>query len=152
MRELEIELGRTPVETEIAQRLGMSVGSYRTRLQAASVVTVSLEESDPRNDDDDAGGLARTAVDPNAIDPEEAILQRDAVERLTREIRRLPERQRLILSLYYQDGLTFKEVGQVLGVTESRVSQIHTETVLVLRSRLLDPDVLARLGRRRTRR
>ncbi len=53
--------------------------------------------------------------------------------------------------MYYRDELTFKEIGQVLGVTESRICQIHTETVLALRGRLVDPDVAARLSRRKVR-
>jgi RNA polymerase sigma factor for flagellar operon FliA len=57
----------------------------------------------------------------------------------------------MVLALYYQDEMTFKEIGQVLGVTESRVCQIHTEAILALRGRLVDSDVAARLGRRRAR-
>jgi RNA polymerase sigma factor for flagellar operon FliA len=57
------------------------------------------------------------------------------------EIRRLPERERLVLSLYYDEGLTLVEIGQVIGVTESRVSQIHTKAVLQLRSRLAAVDL-----------
>jgi RNA polymerase sigma factor for flagellar operon FliA len=57
----------------------------------------------------------------------------------------------MVVALYYQDEMTFKEIGQVLGVTESRVCQIHTEAVLALRSRIVEADVVARLGRRRAR-
>jgi RNA polymerase sigma factor for flagellar operon FliA len=57
----------------------------------------------------------------------------------------------MVLALYYQDEMTFKEIGQVLGVTESRVCQIHTEAVLALRNRIVDADVVVRLGRRRPR-
>jgi RNA polymerase sigma factor for flagellar operon FliA len=147
---LQAELGRTPTEPEVADRLGMSVGRYRERLQAATVVTVSLDEIDSHDDDDDAS-LADTAADPAAVDPLNEATRRDELATLSDEIARLGDRQRLTLALYYQDGLTFLEIGRVLGVTESRVCQIHTETVLGLRARLVEPDVARRLGRRRAR-
>jgi RNA polymerase sigma factor for flagellar operon FliA len=68
--------------------------------------------------------------------PVAAVEDRELREIMRAEIRRLPEREKLVLSLYYDEGLTLAEIGQVLGVTESRVSQIHTKSVLHLRSRL----------------
>jgi RNA polymerase sigma factor for flagellar operon FliA len=151
IRDLQHELGRSPTESEIAARLGLPVTRYRERLQAASVVTVSLDEHDARDEDDESAILADSAADPNAIDPAEDAARRDSIVSLIQEIGRLSERSRMVLSLYYQDEMTFKEIGQVLGVTESRVCQIHTEAILALRNRLVDPDVVARLGRRRVR-
>ncbi|HEX8941068.1 MAG TPA: FliA/WhiG family RNA polymerase sigma factor [Candidatus Limnocylindrales bacterium] len=151
IRDLQHELGRTPVEAEVAGRLGMTLERYRERLQVASFVTVSLDEVDPRGGEDDAAVLAEAAVDQDAVDPAEEVARKDLLGSLAREIGRLPQRQQQILALYYQDELTFKEIGAVLGVTESRICQIHTEAILVLRSRLADPDLAARLGRRRGR-
>jgi RNA polymerase sigma factor FliA len=151
IRDLQHELGRSPTESEIAARLGMPVARYRERLQAASVVTVSLDEHDARDNDDDSTMLADNAPDPNAVDPADEAARRDAIASLVQEIGRLGQRPRMVLALYYQDEMTFKEIGQVLGVTESRVCQIHTEAILALRGRLVDPDVAARLGRRRAR-
>jgi RNA polymerase sigma factor for flagellar operon FliA len=151
IRDLQHELGRSPTESEIAARLGLPVTRYRERLQAASVVTVSLDEHDARDEDDESAILADSAADPNAVDPAEEAARRDSIASLVQEIGRLSERSRMVLSLYYQDEMTFKEIGQVLGVTESRVCQIHTEAILALRNRLVDPDVVARLGRRRVR-
>jgi RNA polymerase sigma factor FliA len=151
IRDLQHELGRSPTETEIAARLDMPLARYRERLQAASVVTVSLDEHDSRDGDDDSNMLADNAPDPNAIDPADEAARRDAIAGLVQEIGRLGERSRMVLALYYQDEMTFKEIGQVLGVTESRVCQIHTEAILALRGRLVDSDVAARLGRRRAR-
>ena len=65
-----------------------------------------------------------------------AIEDRELRDIMKAEIKRLPEREKLVLSLYYDEGLTLAEIGQVLGVTESRVSQIHTKSVLHLRSRM----------------
>jgi RNA polymerase sigma factor for flagellar operon FliA len=151
IRDLQHELGRSPTESEIAARLGMPVARYRERLQAASVVTISLDEHDARDGDDDSTMLADNAPDPNAVDPADEAARRDAIASLVAEIGRLSQRSRMVVALYYQDEMTFKEIGQVLGVTESRVCQIHTEAILALRSRLVDPDVAARLGRRRAR-
>lgn len=153
MRELENELGRSPEESEIAARLGVGVDRYREQLAAASVVTVSLDEPDPRSDEDDGpSGFADAAMDHDAVDPQAEAARRDDVVTLAREISRLGERQKLVLALYYQDELTFREIGEVLGVTESRVCQIHTEAILNLRNRMVEPDVLARFPRRRVRR
>jgi RNA polymerase sigma factor for flagellar operon FliA len=149
IRDLQHELGRAPTETEIAARLQVSVARYRERLQAASVVTVSLDERGPRDNDDESVLLAENAPDPNAVDPAEETARRDAIASLVHEIGRLGSRPRMVLALYYQDEMTFKEIGLVLGVTESRVCQIHTEAILALRTRMVDPDLAARLGRRR---
>jgi RNA polymerase sigma factor for flagellar operon FliA len=151
IRDLQHELGRSPTETEIAARLNLPITRYRERLQAASVVTISLDEHDARDGDDDSTMLADNAPDPNAVDPADEAARRDAIAGMIHEIGRLAQRPRMVLALYYQDEMTFKEIGQVLGVTESRVCQIHTEAILALRTRLVDADVVARLGRRRVR-
>jgi RNA polymerase sigma factor for flagellar operon FliA len=151
IRDLQHEVGRAPTESEIAARLGLPIGRYRERLQAASVVTVSLDEHDARDNDDESLNLADNAPDPNAVDPADEAARRDAIASLVQEMGRLGQRPRMVLALYYQDEMTFKEIGQVLGVTESRVCQIHTEAILTLRGRLVDSDVAARLGRRRAR-
>jgi RNA polymerase sigma factor for flagellar operon FliA len=151
IRDLQHEFGRSPTEGEIAARLGLTVARYRDRLQAASVVTISLDEHDSHDADDESMNLAESAPDPNAVDPAEEAARRDAIASLVQEIGRLSSRSRMVVALYYQDEMTFKEIGSVLGVTESRVCQIHTEAILALRSRLVDADVAARLGRRRAR-
>jgi RNA polymerase sigma factor for flagellar operon FliA len=151
IRDLQHELGRSPSESEIAARMGLPVVKYRERLRAASVVTVSLDERETRDNDDEQGILAENAPDPNAVDPAEEAARRDAVASLVHEMGRLNPRSRMVLALYYQDEMTFKEIGQVLGVTESRVCQIHSESILALRSRLLDPDMVIRVERRKAR-
>ena len=149
IRDLQHELGRSPTESEIAARLGMPVARYRERLQAASVVTISLDEHDARDSDDESNILADNAPDPNAVDPAEEASRREAIASLVQEIGRLGQRSRMVLALYYQDEMTFKEIGQVLGVTKARVWQIHTGAVLNLQSRLMGADVAARLERPR---
>ena len=150
MAELQDELGRAPREPEVADRLGVSVERYREQLQAATFVTVSLDDTEGHDDEDDSS-IAETAADPDAVDPLDEATHRDELATLSSEVSRLGDRERLTLALYYHDGMTFREIGQVLGVTESRVCQIHTEIVLGLRARLVDPDQARRLGRRRVR-
>jgi RNA polymerase sigma factor for flagellar operon FliA len=151
IRDLQHELGRSPTEAEIADKLDLSLVRYRERLQAASIVTVSLDEGESRETDDESTALAASVPDQNAVDPAEEATRRDAIASLVHEIGRLGERARMVLALYYQDEMTFREIGQVLGVTESRVCQIHTEAVLALRGRIVEADVAVRLGRRRAR-
>ena len=151
MRDLHAELGRPPEEQEVAGRLGVSIERYHDQLQASACVTVSIDEIDPRAAEDDAGGVGDTLVDASAPDPLLETERHDDVARLARAIGQLGERQRMVLALYYQDELTLKEIGQVLGVTESRVCQIHAEAILALRGRFLDPETVARLRRKGAR-
>jgi RNA polymerase sigma factor for flagellar operon FliA len=146
IRDLQQELGRSPTESEVAARLGMPLARYRERLQSASVVTISLDAHEGGGDADDQSSLpADDAPDESAVDPAEEASRRDSVASLVRAISRLGQRTQLVLALYYQDELTFKEVGRVLGVTETRVCQIHTAAILSLRNWLLDPEVAARM-------
>lgn len=136
MSELYASLGRTPEEWEVANRLGMPLERYQERLQAASVVTVSLDSPDDHDGGAESMALADTISDDGAPDPVDWVERRDDVARLATAIGGLGERQKLVLALYYQDELTLREIGEVLGVTESRVCQIHAETLLALRARL----------------
>ena len=100
------------------------------------MVTVSLDEPDSRDDDDDSPSFADSTRDQAAIDPGEEAARRDGMIQLAREITRLGDRQKLVLALYYQDELTFREIGEVLGVTESRVCQIHTRAIMRLKGKI----------------
>jgi RNA polymerase sigma factor FliA len=142
IRDLQHELGRSPTETEIAARLCMTVARYRESLRAASVVNVSLDEHDA-GDSDTVCAMADQAPDPNAVDPAEEAVRRDALAFLALKIGRLGGRSRMVLALRYRDELTFSKIGRALAITESRASQIHTEAILALRSRLWDSDIAA---------
>jgi DNA-directed RNA polymerase specialized sigma subunit len=80
--------------------------------------------------------IVALTIDPSSPDPQELLERREIEELLARAIEKLPERERLVLALYYHEELTMKEVGRVLGVNESRVSQIHSSAVEKLRRRL----------------
>ena len=128
-RKLESQLGRTPDQEELARTLGVQVDELYARqqkLSGSSVVGI-----------DDAGPdfLERTG-DENAPDPFEVTAHREALARLVSGIDELPEKMQQVLSLYYCENLNLKEIGEVLGVTESRISQLHTKAVLRLKSRL----------------
>jgi RNA polymerase sigma factor for flagellar operon FliA len=128
-RRLESQLGRTPDQEELADQLGLEVDELYARqqkLSGSSVVGI-----------DDAGPdfLERTG-DDTAPDPFEVTAHREALARLVEGIDELPEKMQQVLSLYYCENLNLKEIGEVLGVTESRVCQIHGEATRRLRQSL----------------
>jgi RNA polymerase sigma factor for flagellar operon FliA len=134
---LENRLRRVPTDSEVADHMGISVkdlGDILTKLSYTSVV--SFEELWVSSDRDDAQSAIGSIKDDSAEDPV-AIFESVEIKNILAEaIDRLPEREKTVITLYYYEGLTLKEIGQVLGVTESRVSQLHTKSVLRLRARL----------------
>ena len=128
---LEGRLGRAPGEDEIAQHLHLSDGEFQKWM--ASIASTTVGPLDRAL----AAGAEPRAIGGSVPDTPAAIVEDDEVRRLVKaEVRRLPEREQLVMTLYYDEGLTLAEIGSVLGVTESRVSQIHTKAVLHLRARL----------------
>jgi len=132
---LERLLGRLPEDAEVAREMGLSLADYRKVLaEIGRGVLVRLDDFDPP-DAPGEGGLEnlpdRAGLEPCAL--LEAKRCREAVARLIRE---LPERERLVLSLYYWDEMTMKEIGAVLGLSEGRVCQIHCQALLRVRARL----------------
>ncbi|MBI5089793.1 MAG: FliA/WhiG family RNA polymerase sigma factor [Actinobacteria bacterium] len=129
--ELEARFGRAPTDEEIAKHLKISSTEFQKWLVAIASTTVG-----PLDRALVAGAEPRSLAGETPDSPS-AIVEESEVRRLVRqEVRRLPEREKLVMSLYYDEGLTLAEIGSVLGVTESRVSQIHTKAVLHLRARL----------------
>jgi RNA polymerase sigma factor FliA len=136
---LEAELGRSPSDEEMADKLELSVEEFRDALlQIANSSVLALDDLWTFADPDGGGGqisVLDTIQDPNALDPESEAHTAELKDRLADAIESLPERERLVIALYYYENLTLREIGEVLGVTESRVSQLHTKSVLALRSR-----------------
>jgi RNA polymerase sigma factor for flagellar operon FliA len=137
---LEHRLQRAPTDEEMAVEMGITVDEFQEALLQISNSTVAaLDELWTVSDSSgDQVSLLDTLTDENAPDPAAMIDQTDLKERVADAIARLPEREKLVIALYYYENLTLREIGEVLGVTESRVSQLHTKAVLRLRSRLTE--------------
>jgi RNA polymerase sigma factor for flagellar operon FliA len=135
---LEHELGRVPTDKEVADALEMSTEDFQeSLLQISNSTVVALDELWTVSDSSgDQVSLLDTMKDPNAVDPARELGVSELKDRLANAISRLPEREKLVIALYYYENLTLREIGEVLGVTESRVSQLHTKAVLRLKSRL----------------
>jgi RNA polymerase sigma factor for flagellar operon FliA len=129
--ELEAKNGRAPTDEELAAHL--HIGSEELARWLASIAATTVGPLDRAIDH----GHEPAAIDSHGFEsPSAALEDRELRDIMRAEIKKLPDREKLVLSLYYDEGLTLAEIGQVLGVTESRVSQIHTKSVLHLRSRL----------------
>ncbi len=134
--ELEGRLGRAPTEEELSVHLKLSKPEFQKWLSSIASTTVG-----PLDRALVAGSEVRP-ITGDVPDSPAALVEEGEVKRLVKaEVRRLPDREKLVLSLYYDEGLTLAEIGTVLGVTESRVSQIHTKAVLHLRARLTSSGV-----------
>ena len=135
---LEHELQRAPTEAELAQKLEMSEEELRSSLlEIANSSVYALDELWTVSDaSGDQVSLLDTIADEAASDPQEALASSEVKDRLTEAIGSLPEREQLVVALYYYESLTLREIGEVLGVTESRVSQLHTKAVMRLKSHL----------------
>ncbi len=128
MRKLEVELGRDPTDQEIATELGVSLDEYHQILVDANssrvFSTEALEEQ----------GLPSPGVD--SATPFDSLNQQQYQDELASSIRALPEKEQLVMGLYYDEELNFREIGQVLEVSESRVCQIHGQAMLRIRGKM----------------
>ncbi len=136
MSELEVELQRRPTDEEVADRVGVGVESYRNTLANTSVATFSLDRPVEVAEESDPISVGDAIPDEGSPDPSLEAELRELEDELTGAIEQLPERERLLLSLYYHEDLTMKEISQVLEISESRVCQIHARAVLKLRAHL----------------
>ncbi|MDH4121601.1 MAG: RNA polymerase sigma factor FliA [Deltaproteobacteria bacterium] len=131
-------LGRMPTEQEMAQKLGISLGEYHELLmKSRAIPLVNIEDIHPQGEGDH-GSFLEVLEDPFAKNPLDELSLREVAERLRVGIDALPEKEKMVLSLYYDEDLNLKEIGQVLGITESRVCQLRTQSVARLRSLLAD--------------
>jgi RNA polymerase sigma factor for flagellar operon FliA len=139
---LENTLQRAPTDQELADELDITVDELNESLLAISHSSmVALDELWSVSDSSgDQVSLMDTIEDPNAPDPARSLDVGDLKDRIADSIAKLPEREKLVIALYYYENLTLREIGEVLGVTESRVSQMHTKAVLRLRSRMQEDE------------
>ena len=135
---LEAELHRTPTDEEIAAELGLTEDQLQTTLSQISFIgLVALDEMlSVGGERGDSVTLGDTIASDASEGPVAAYEVEEMRHILAEAINRMPEREKIVLTLYYYEGLTLAEIGEVLSVTESRVCQIHTKAVLQLRSRI----------------
>ncbi|MGO9975372.1 MAG: RNA polymerase sigma factor WhiG [Solirubrobacteraceae bacterium] len=140
---LEARFQRAPTDEEVAGELSISVDEFHDALlQISNSTIVALDELWNVSDSGgDQVSLLDTLPDRGAPDPQQIVDQGELRDRIADAIAALPEREKLVIALYYYENLTLREIGEVLGVTESRVSQLHTKAVLRLRSKL-GPELL----------
>jgi RNA polymerase sigma factor for flagellar operon FliA len=139
---LENELRRSPDDHEVAAELGMDDEELNQVLSQVSFTgLVALDEllGRQQNGEGGAGSTLGDTIADRGNGPVEAFETDEMKHLLADAINRMPDRERLVLTLYYYEALTLAEIGQVLNVTESRVCQIHTKAILQLRSRLAEP-------------
>jgi RNA polymerase sigma factor for flagellar operon FliA len=135
--ELEAKLGTAPTDEQIAAKIGISVDELEESLTDISRSSIAaLDELWSVSGEGDQVSLMDTIEDTQGVRPQEALDETEMREALADAIARLPEREKLVVTLYYYEELTLREIGEVLGVTESRVSQLHTKAILRLKARL----------------
>jgi RNA polymerase sigma factor for flagellar operon FliA len=135
--ELESKLGRAPEDAEIAGKIGITTDELEDSLTEISRTSIAaLDELWTVSAGGDQIALIDTIEDESIPDPQQALGATELREAIGEAIARLPEREKLVVTLYYYEELTLREIGEVLGVTESRVSQLHTKAILRLKARL----------------
>jgi len=135
--ELEAKLGTAPDDAQIPAKIGISVDELEESLTDISRSSIAaLDELWSVSGEGDSVSLMDTIEDTQGVQPETALDETEMREALADAIARLPEREKLVVTLYYYEELTLREIGEVLGVTESRVSQLHTKAILRLKARL----------------
>jgi RNA polymerase sigma factor for flagellar operon FliA len=134
---LEAQLGRTATDQEIANSLGISEAEYlKTIMKISGTSILSLNDVWFSGDENDKISIGDSIEAPSSLNPD-VIVEKEEIRRVIVDaIQELPDKEKKILVLYYYEELTLKEIGQVLDVTESRVSQLHTKAILRLRAKL----------------
>jgi RNA polymerase sigma factor for flagellar operon FliA len=136
--QLESQLMRAPTDEEIAAKLGVSeeeLDGTLAEISRSSIAALDELWSSPTGSGE-AVALVDTLEDPHAAAPGAEIDKTELKELIGESIASLPEREKLVVTLYYYEELTLREIGEVLGVTESRISQLHTKAILRLKARL----------------
>ena len=134
---LEASLGREPGEEEIAKDLGLKIEELHDAMAQIDALCIIGQQSESRNDRGDVQDLIESAPSPEDDNPFKMCADAETKEHLARAISELSEREQLIISLYYREELTMKEISEVVGVAVSRVSQIHSAVLMKLRASLV---------------
>jgi RNA polymerase sigma factor FliA len=135
---LETKLRRTPTEAELAAELEVSVAELRTMLAQVSLTSIVALDESFSGEESERQALVDTLQDPKAPDPEASYEDVELKALLAESVNRMTEREKTVIVLYYFEGMTLAQIGEVLGVTESRVCQMHTKAVLGLRAKMAE--------------
>lgn len=135
---LESRLGRSATDDEVAQEMGISVSDLANLVKdVASTTIISLDEFLPGDDGEEKKRrIIELLEDENTVDALGLIEIKEVKDLLARSISRLPDKEKMVIYLYYYEGLTLKEIGATLSLSESRISQLHTKAILRLRGSL----------------
>ncbi len=133
---LELSMGRAPTDEEISAKLNMPIEEFYQLINQVRPVSLLSIDDQPTFSDSDKKSIANLLEGAKSHNPFNQLNTKAVKDVVARAIEELPERQRLVLSLYYFEDLNLKEIGQVLRVTESRVSQLHAQAVVRLRAKL----------------
>ena len=128
---LKQEIGRMPTTTEVANYLDMDVEKVN---QILSEDTVMTSIYDRKGANDDSVEIIDTIQDTNKLNPQENMEEKNVKQELERALQRLPERERIIMVLYYQENMTLKEIGSTINMSESRVCQLHAQAIMKLKN------------------
>lgn len=138
---LKQELGRTPTTTEVANLLEMDPEKVNQLLSEDTTMTSIY---DKKGSSEDSMEIIDTIQDTNKLNPQEQMEEKNVKHQLEKALRRLPERERVIMVLYYQENMTLKEIGQTLNMSESRVCQLHAQSIMKLKN-ILNEDRSSRM-------
>ncbi|MBN2554197.1 MAG: RNA polymerase sigma factor WhiG [Spirochaetales bacterium] len=137
IRKLEASVGRAATDEEIAKAMRMNIKDFHNlMLKISGTSVLSLNEVWYSGEDNDKMSIVESIESPTSLNPD-SIVEKEEIKRIIVEaINELPEKEKKVLVLYYYEDLTLKEIGEVLEVTESRISQLHTKAILRLRAKL----------------
>ena len=135
--DLEAKLGRTATDSEVAKAMGMTENEYQNTIMKVSGTSVlSLNDVWYSGDDSDHMSIGDNIESPSSLNPD-VIVEREEIRKvIIQAINELPKNEKMVIVLYYNEDLTFREIGQVLNVSESRISQLHTKANMRLRAKL----------------
>jgi RNA polymerase sigma factor for flagellar operon FliA len=134
---LESSLGRSASDLEISKELGLTIAEFqKVMLKVSGTSILSLNDVWYTGEDNDRVSIVESIESPQSLNPD-IIVEKDEIKRvIVQAITELPEKEKKVLVLYYYEDLTLKEIGKVLDVTESRISQLHTKAIMRLRAKL----------------
>lgn len=136
---LELQKGQSPEDEEVAEAAGITLDEYYKILQGAyGAITLRFEDFGTNLPDGETMNIEETIPDTKAVNPLDGVIENSKKKILANMIDQLPKKEKFVLSLYYYEGLTMKEIGLVLDITEGRVCQLHSKAIIKLKAKLGD--------------